>query len=82
MKPILALVAALFLLPASGCMSRYDIVMNNNVRVLSKSKPRLDKTTGVYHYTDVKGNKATVAAIRVREIGPHNRNPDSSASGY
>ena len=82
MKPILALVAALFLLPASGCMSRYDIVTNNNVRVLSKTKPRLDKTTGVYHYTDVKGNKATIPAIRVREIGPYNRKPDSSASGY
>jgi hypothetical protein len=57
-------------------------VLNNNVRVLSKTKPRLDKETGVYHYTDVKGNKAIVPAIRVREIGPHDRKADSSASGY
>ena len=82
MKPILALVAALLVLPNAGCMSRYDIVTNNNVRVLSKSKPRLDKATGVYHYTDVKGNKATIAAIRVREIAPYNSKPDSSSSGY
>jgi hypothetical protein len=82
MKPILVLLAVLLLLPVAGCMSRYDIVTSNNVRVLSKGKPVLDKQAGVYRYTDAAGKKATIAAIRVRQIAPHSNKQDNNSSGY
>lgn len=66
MKNGLFLLLALVLL--TGCAHRYSITMVNGIKMTHVSKPKLDKTTGRYVFTDSKGEKRTVSAARVVEI--------------
>jgi hypothetical protein len=65
---LLSLLGAVFL---TGCMHHYDITLVNGMRITHVSKPRLDKETGVYTFTTIKGKKESVNAARVVEIAPH-----------
>ncbi len=58
----------LLVLGGAGCARRYAMTMNNGTKVTTKGKPKLEK--GVYHFTDVTGQKSAVPAGRVREIAP------------
>ncbi len=55
----------------TGCMHNYDLTLVNGGKITHVSKPKLDKKTGVYTFTDVKGEKRTINAARVVEIAPH-----------
>jgi len=73
MKKILILVAASLLLV--GCRTRYDIALSNGSRITGVSKPVLDKSTGEYHFKDVKGKDHVIKSMRVIEIAPHESHP-------
>jgi len=65
---LLLLLGALFL---TGCMHNYDLTLINGGKMTRVSKPKLDKNTGLYSFTDIKGRKRTISASRVVEIAPH-----------
>jgi hypothetical protein len=65
---LLLLLGAVFL---AGCIHNYDITEVNGIRITHVSKPKLNKRTGVYTYTDIKGQKKSISAARVVEIAPH-----------
>ena len=71
MKRLFPGLAALLLL--AGCAHRYDVILTNNMRVTNVSKPRLDRSAGVYVWKDVNGQERRVSASRVVEIDPHSR---------
>ena len=52
----------------TGCARSYVITLTNGGRIVSAGKPKLDK--GIYTYKDVRGEKFSVPALRVREIAP------------
>jgi hypothetical protein len=60
----------------AGCMHNYDITLINGNRITHVTKPKLDKSTGVYTYKDVKGRTNYVNASRVVEIAPHSTAPE------
>ena len=66
---LLFLLGTMFL---TGCVHNYDLTMVNGMKFTHVSKPKLDKKTGLYSFTDIKGNKKSVSASRVVEIAPHN----------
>jgi hypothetical protein len=69
MKNIVVLLfGAVFL---TGCMHNYDMTLVNGMRITRVSKPKFDKATGVYTYTNIKGQKESINAGRVVEIAPH-----------
>jgi hypothetical protein len=67
-KILPGLMAALLL---TGCVHRYDVVLVNGMRITHVSRPKLDKEKGVYTFTNIKGEKKSVNAGQVVEIGPH-----------
>jgi hypothetical protein len=69
MKNILVLLLGTVFL--AGCMHNYDLTLVNGMRITHVSKPKLNKETGVYSFTDIKGEKKSVSAARVVEIAPH-----------
>lgn len=84
----------LLLLLTSGCASRYDIVMRNNSRTISKGKPKLirevtveNETTGksrkvkvapFYHFTDLGGIERKIPQTSVLRIHPSSDRNDES----
>ncbi len=64
----LAVLAALIL--QSGCIRRYQVTLNNGAIITTHSKPKLDKSTGVYRFRDAHGKPQLVPAFKVREIAP------------
>ena len=77
MKQIcILLLAGLVLL--SGCASRYNIRLTNGTVVTSKGKPKLNEEGSAYKFTDLKGEKVTLPAGRVREIYPASEGSSSS----
>jgi hypothetical protein len=67
---LLLLLGTVFL---SGCMHHYDMTLVNGARITHVSKPKLDKATGTYTYTDIKGEKKSISAAKVVEIAPHSQ---------
>jgi Bacterial protein of unknown function (DUF903) len=55
----------------TGCMHNYDLALVNGGRITRVSKPKLNKETGLYTFTDINGEKKSVSASRVVEIAPH-----------
>lgn len=70
---ILALGTCLLL---CGCAQNYVIVTSNGSRITTTSKPRLKD--GSYVYTDAKGRKVSIPALRVREVSPASMASDDS----
>lgn len=69
MKLRLLLLPLLLALPlVSGCARTYVISLTNGSRIVCAGKPKLEG--GHYVYKDVRGEKYTVLAGRVREIAP------------
>ena len=69
MKNVLVLLlGAVFL---AGCIHNYDVTLANGMKITHVSKPKLNKETDVYTYTDIKGRKKYINAARVVEIAPH-----------
>lgn len=64
---LLLLLGTVFL---TGCLHSYDMTMVGGLKVSHVSKPKLDKKTGLYTYTDARGEKRTISASRVVEISP------------
>ena len=60
------LVLSLILL--CGCSHSYVITLNNGTRLVTASKPRLQR--GAYVYKDAKGERCFVSEGRVREVAP------------
>ncbi len=52
----------------AGCTRTYVITLTNGSQIVCAGKPKLEG--GHYVYKDVKGEKFTVHAGRVREIAP------------
>lgn len=44
----------------SGCTSDYVMATKDGRMILTKGKPELDKTTGMFSYTDEQGNKMQI----------------------
>ncbi len=65
---LLLLIGAMFL---AGCMHDYDVTLANGMKITHVSKPKLNKETGVYTFTNIKGEKKSVSAAKVVEIAPH-----------
>ena len=59
---------ALGLLLLCGCSHTYVITLNNGTKLVTASKPRLEK--GMYVFKDAKGVTSYEPAGRVREIAP------------
>jgi ABC-type Fe3+-hydroxamate transport system substrate-binding protein len=55
---------------ATGCASHYNVRLANGTVITSKGKPKLDKTSGAYVFTDAMGRPVSIPAGRVREISP------------
>ena len=55
----------------TGCMHNYDLTLVNGGRITRVSKPKLNKESGLYTFTDMNGKKKSVSASRVVEIAPH-----------
>ena len=70
LRSIRGLLALSLLLLAGGCATRYDVVLNNGTLLLSKGKPRLDKATQSWVFTDIQGRQMAIPSIRIREIAP------------
>jgi hypothetical protein len=70
LRSIGGLLSLSLLLLAAGCATRYDVVLNNGTLLLSKGKPRLDKATQCWVFTDIRGRQMAVPSIRIREIAP------------
>jgi hypothetical protein len=70
LRRIRGLFSLSLLLLAGGCATHYDVVLNNGTLLLSKGKPRLDKATQCWVFTDIQGRQMAVPSIRIREIAP------------
>jgi hypothetical protein len=72
--PILARLALLLLfvslLGTAGCTQRYAVTLNRGTMLYSKGKPRLDKASNCYVFTDVSGRQCVVPSASIREIAP------------
>ena len=55
----------------TGCAHRYDITLVNGQMVTNVTKPKLNRSEGVFYYKDVTGEEHRVSAGRVVDIGPH-----------
>ena len=55
---------------ASGCAQHYNITLSNNNMMSSRGKPKYDKTTDSFKFTDGYGRPMSVPAFRVKEIAP------------
>ena len=64
---------------ASGCARSYVLTLNNGSRIVSAGKPKL--AGGHYIYQDVRGEKFSVPASRVREIAPTSMAQDDFSTG-
>jgi hypothetical protein len=58
----------LLAITVTGCTRHYVITLDNGARIATNGKPRLEG--GRYVFTDAKGQKSFVSAMRVREIAP------------
>ena len=88
------LTLGLLILLGSGCASRYDIVMRDSVRIISKGKPKLirqvtlkNETTGksqkitvapYYYFTDLSGMQRKIPQTKVLRIYPSSDRKDES----
>lgn len=68
MKQVFASLLATVLL--TGCAHRYDMTLVDGLTITRVTKPKLNKDTGMYEYTDIRGNTKFVGAFRVVEISP------------
>ena len=65
-----ALVVAL-MFTATGCMNRYVITLSSGYVITTKGKPKYDKATDTFRYTDLKGKPRYVPSVSVREVAPY-----------
>ncbi len=73
-KPFAPLTIALLLILGTGCAGRYDVVMRNNVRSISKGKPRLIREVTIHNETTGKSEKLKVAPYyQFTDIGGQER---------
>jgi hypothetical protein len=70
MKNVFVLLLGVVLL-TGYMMHHYDITLINGGSITHVSKPKFDKETGYYSYTNMRGEKRTISASRVVEIAPH-----------
>jgi hypothetical protein len=68
--PALAIALAFI---ATGCMNRYVITLSSGYVITTKGKPKYDKPTDTFRYTDLKGKKRYVPSVSVREVAPADR---------
>ena len=69
MKKLIAFLFVTVLL--AGCRSAYDVTLNNGALYSGVSKPKLDRTRGVYVFKNAAGRSYTIPETRVRTIEPH-----------
>jgi len=68
-KHLLLLVVGLTCL-ATGCVNRYNITLTNNNLITTRGKPKYDKETDTYKFTDAFGRPGSIPAFRIKEIAP------------
>ena len=73
-----SLFVLLGLMALGGCARQYVVRLSRGTTITSKGKPRLDKTTGCYVFTDSKGRQQVVPASSIREIAPASMSKDST----
>jgi len=61
----------------AGCKTRYDITLNNGLKISGVSKPVLDPAKGEYRFKYSNGKEGSVKDMRVRVIEPHGDSDDS-----
>jgi ABC-type Fe3+-hydroxamate transport system substrate-binding protein len=54
----------------AGCSQHYNITLSNNNMMSTRGKPKYDKATETYKFTDAMGRPGSVPAFRVKEIAP------------
>ena len=59
-------ITALAIACLTGCAHRYELVLNNALKVTTLGKPKL--VNGEYVFKDTQGQMQTIPAGRVREI--------------
>ncbi len=60
----------------TGCAHRYVVVFSRGNEITAVGKPRLDKSSNCYVFTDAKGQQQIVPAASVREIAPASMHRD------
>ena len=55
----------------TGCMHNYDLTLVNGTKITGVSKPKFNKETGAYTFTNVRGEQRSISASRVAAIAPH-----------
>ena len=60
---------ALLLSFSCGCASRkYNVILRNGQAIAASTRPRVDKATAVYHFTDAAGRPVAISAYDISEI--------------
>ncbi|MFT4464553.1 MAG: YgdI/YgdR family lipoprotein [Sodalis sp. (in: enterobacteria)] len=69
MKTLYLLMPALFgVALLAGCTSDYVMATKDGQMILTDGKPEIDKTTGLIHYTDERGNERQINGNDVSQI--------------
>ena len=55
---------------ATGCVTHYNITLTNNNMISTRGKPKYDKATDTYKFTDAFGRPGSIPAFRIKEIAP------------
>jgi hypothetical protein len=62
--------ALALMLPVAGCARNYNIYTNSGRIITSRGKPHYDKANSMFTYTDMHGDKSSIAVGTVRQIEP------------
>jgi hypothetical protein len=65
-----ALLLLVFAFSLTGCSNLYTVTFTRGTFITVKGKPRYDKATDSYLFTDNYGRPCKVPAISIREIAP------------
>ncbi len=54
----------------TGCARHYNMTLSNGQTVTARGKPKLDKATGTFRFTNAQGQPQVLPSFRVRTIEP------------
>ena len=67
-KMLMMTSAALLVFGLAGCASDYVISTKDGNMILTDGKPKLDKSTGLFSYTDEQGNERQINNDNVSQV--------------
>jgi uncharacterized protein DUF903 len=63
-----ALLPLLICLSAGCARNRYMVILRNGQSIAASTRPKVDKTTAVYHFKDKAGRPMAISAYDISEI--------------